>query len=344
MGVFILVAIIVTGCAYTPSQPVREITSQDPNIDACFSLVQNERYSEALQVCEDAVNANPDNFIVHAAYAKALAVTGRAETAETLYVRALEIDPDVLNTRMEYGILLKEKGNYTGALNQFDIILTNQPDHVPAYTEKASIFRMQKNWPRAGEMLRRAIELRPGDQALRIDLVQILISAGYQSEAGAVITDASRDFPDSVSLAFSFAALFQEHRMFRQAIAQYNRVLNLDPGNGSAAYNLALCYYQERNLREAERAVMLALQYQPDSSSANLLAGQIALDRGNAAGAERYFRKAIQLDASNGAAWIMLGNVLRRNGDRSGAAEAYRQALRINPSDETAKRNLKRVY
>jgi tetratricopeptide (TPR) repeat protein len=340
-----VVIIFLGGCAAIPAQPSRDRTPEsDPIIDDCFSLVDQGLYSQAVDICEQAAAAYPDNFIVHVSLAKALVSTGQIGRAEEHYIRALEIDPSVISARMELGILLKDSANYSDALNEFRDVINRRPDYVLAYMEKAQIYRIQRQWGRAADMFGQAVTIQPKDESLRADYVQALVNAGRLSQARSAMNTAASDFPDSVNLALSFGVLLQEQQRYNEAVAQYNRVLQMDPGNDSAGYNIALCYFQNRNIREAERAITRYLHRHPKSSSGNVLAAQIATSINNFSEAETYIRRALDIDRNIGAAWVMLGNILRRRNDRRGAAEAYREALRINPNDETARRNLRRVY
>ncbi len=343
-GVLIALVSVIAGCAAIPVQPSRDAETSDPIIDDCFALVDQRRFSDALDICEMAVMNYPDNFIAHVSYARALAETGQSDMAQEYYYRALEIVPAVVSARMELGILLKDSADYSNALEEFREVIERRPDFAAAYIQKAEIYRLQRNWTGAADFFGRAVEIQPEDETLRADYVQALSNAGQHSQARAAMNNASADFPDSINLALTFGVLLQQQQRYQEAIAQYNRVLRIDPGNDSAQYNIALCHFQNRNIREAERAITLYLQRRPDSGSANFLAGQIASSVNNFAEAEMYIRRALDLDPDNGAAWVMLGNILRRRNDRREAAEAYRQALRINPNDEVARRNLRRVY
>ena len=342
--IVILSIFILAGCA---SGPIRDGSGRSEKVsivDECFSLVNSGNYQNAIEICDQATIANPESFIAQTSYAKALAETGQIDLAEEHYRRALEIDPSVLNSRMELALLLKNSGMYGAALTEFQEVIRQQENFTQAIVETARTLVLMKNWTQAVDMFDRAILLQPEDEYLRIDLVKSLMKSGKISKSRKVMAKASQDFPHSGSMHFSFATLLQEQKLYREAISEYSKTLAIDSGNDSAQYNIAVCYYQDGQIQKAKRSINTYLNSHQGSSSANLLAGQIAFESGNLTEAESLFRKAIHADKTNGSAWVMLGNVLNKSGDKDGSKEAYRQALRINPNDAIAKKNLKRLY
>ncbi|MBN1878532.1 tetratricopeptide repeat protein [bacterium] len=346
--IFILVCLssFMTGCV-PDSRKIAQESRQadtDPMIDECFMLVESGKYSEAVDTCGQAVMNNPDSFIALAAYARALAETGQPEQAVLYYRQALDIESSVLITRMELGILLKQQGLYDEALKEFEILLDSQSDYYQAILEMARIYKIKGNWQLAAEKFRRASELQPGDEFIRIDLIRMLVKTEKKSEYQDAILKASNDFPESAVLHFSVGMILQEQNHFVDAINYYQRGISIDPGNSVARLNIAFCYYNEGQIGNARKNLALYLVKEPRSSSGHMLAGQIALSQDNLSDAEASFRTAIDCDTRNAAAFVLLGNVLQKQGERNGAKDAYRQALRINPNDPVAKRNLKRLY
>ena len=344
---FVFASVILwSGCVTGPGteQPGPGVSQTDPAIDRCFTLVDTGNYQEALGICEEASASNPGSFIALAAYAEALRETGNPELAEVYYRKALAIDPTALHTRMELGGLLQERGDGDAALTEYQAALDRQPDYLPAIIETARIHQALRHWESAADSYRKAIAIQPSDQQLRMELVQVLVSAGRFPDVGKVIADASTDFPESAGMQLTFGTILQEQKRYRDAIACFLTAVKLDPGNSMARYNLALSYFSNGQIPEARKALARFLSGKPDSSGGHFLAGQLAMQDNDHDQAEASFKKAIQYDSRNGAAYVMLGNLMQQRGDRDGAKEAYRQALRINPNDPVAKRNLKRLY
>lgn len=122
-------------------QGYRELLEQDPNdLDArrglARTLMEMERYDEALAQFNRAIDADPDFGATYANRAILYDRTGRYRKALTDYRRAIELDPEL------------DEG--PGWLTRF---LRNQPD-VPTIGERADYIAAQLEKPPEERMLR----------------------------------------------------------------------------------------------------------------------------------------------------------------------------------------------
>jgi len=102
---------------------------------------------------------------------------------------------------------------------------------------------------------------------------------------------------------------FYNEGKYEQAVAEYSKAIELDPGLASAYHNRGLAYYKME-------------QY--DLALAD-------------------FNKTIELDPKMSTAWVGKGISLERLGKYKEALEAYNKALEVNPNDQSAKDNKDRL-
>jgi len=123
----------------------------------------------------------------------------------------------------------------------------------------------------------------------------------------------ARNQPVPVDVAQLFAqgvALEEDPRNQLQAIAAYERVLELDPEHAAAHINLGTLYYNRQDYKAAEE----------------------------------HYRRALQIDPRYALAHFDLGNVLDETGRVAEAIETYLTALQLAPTYADAHYNLALAY
>lgn len=118
---------------------------------------------------------------------------------------------------------------------------------------------------------------------------------------------ASRDVAELFSRGVS---LEEDPRNQLQAIATYERVLELDPDHAAAHINLGTLYYNRQDY----------------------------------VAAEQHYRRAIKIDPRYALAYFDLGNVLDETGRVTEAVETYKAALQLAPTYADAHYNLALAY
>ncbi|WGV27867.1 serine protease [Halotia branconii] len=121
-----------------------------------------------------------------------------------------------------------------------------------------------------------------------------------------------------------------------QAIANYEKAIQLNPKYANAYYNLGIALFDQKKLDEAVAAYQKAIQLNPKDAIAynnlgNALSDQKKLDEAVAA-----YQKAIQLNPKYAIAYYNLGIALFDQKKLDEAVAAYQKAIQLNPKDADA--------
>jgi tetratricopeptide (TPR) repeat protein len=158
------------------------------------------------------------------------------------------------------------------------------------------------------------------------------ISASNPAPGSAVPPEAS------VDTLFAQAAHLARVGQVREAIAAYQKALDLRPASPNSWYNLARLLRRVRRFDEALLAYQQALDFkaeQPEEVHLNravILADYL----GRPFDAEGELRTALGLNPRYVPALLNLGNICEHRGDRSGAIAHYSRALFIDPFNALA--------
>jgi tetratricopeptide (TPR) repeat protein len=122
-----------------------------------------------------------------------------------------------------------------------------------------------------------------------------------------------------------------------EAIASFEKALQLDPSLSSVHYNLGAAYERKDNLEKAREHFQAAIKLKPDFGEAYLSLGNSYLaERKFDAPAIEALTKATELLPANYNAFYNLGVCYSNSGKYTEAEAAYRKAIVINPNEPVA--------
>jgi tetratricopeptide (TPR) repeat protein len=137
-------------------------------------------------------------------------------------------------------------------------------------------------------------------------------------------------------------ALFENGNV-EEAIAQYQKALEINPGYAPACNNLGNALLQQGKVDEAIAQLQRALQLKPDYAEAWVNLGNALLQQGKADEAIAHLQRALQINPDSANAHDILGNALLQRGNVNEAITQYQAALQINPQLAEAYYNLGNV-
>jgi len=128
-----------------------------------------------------------------------------------------------------------------------------------------------------------------------------------------------------------------------EALAEFNRAIELDPNNAQALYGRGLLYQGEKQHELAIGDFTAANGLKPQQVEPLLgrAVSYLAVDKVREAAAD--LDEAAQADPQNAQIWITRGQAYERLGDKPKAAESYGRAVNLRPGDEAARNGLARV-
>src|SRR5712692_9493119 len=123
---------------------------------------------------------------------------------------------------------------------------------------------------------------------------------------------------------------------FEAAIAPLQKVIADQPEFAYAHFQLAYVYTALKRTKEARAEYERTIALDPKMSEAYLNLGMLLLDNREDAAAVAPLRKAVDLLPAQSRPRYLLAVALDRSGDRTGAAESFEALLHLDPNDLTA--------
>lgn len=125
-----------------------------------------------------------------------------------------------------------------------------------------------------------------------------------------------------------------------EAIAHYNKALELNPNYGEAHYNLANSLLLLGRVEEAIAHYEKALEINPNNAPAHYNLAAVFVQSGRMDAAIDHYNKVLEIDPKHAAAHNNLGAVFARVGRVDEAIAHYVKALELNPNNAEAHYNL----
>ena len=242
--------------------------------------------------------------------------TGVYRDKVTFFSHVVALNPQARSAHLNLSIALNQAGRPEEALAAARIAVQKRPDYVKALCLLASGLVQKGLFVEAEEVLRRALEIDPGDRSARREMANLL--------------------------------RVQERR--EEALEAYRGLLEIDPNYALAHSYVGDLLVQLQRYEEAVEPLSKALRFiksapsvtpdLPTAHSVHVLLGTALRELGRTGPAEANFRQALQLEPRNMDALEQVAAAEFRRRRYREALELYRTQLEIDPDEAATHVNL----
>jgi tetratricopeptide (TPR) repeat protein len=290
-------------------------TRQLSLVQYCDEHIRSQNWQQALDMCNQAVELNPQSKSAHYARGSALLNMDRPEEALAAFQQVLDIDPIHTEALLAAG--------YTAAkLNRQDV---------------------------SQRYFHEYLAMNPGNVQVRLTIATRLANEGDPAGALKLVEEATAE-PDATAQMFQYAGHFamnaglalnaaggpatgevnEATEFFRKAITNYERAISMEPDSldASVERNLMLAY---RNVGNVDKALEIGQRITAtgDDAQAMSVYADVLKDAGRVDDALATLRRAAQLDPEMSLN-ARMGVLLLDAGRLDEASAAFKRALERN--------------
>lgn len=313
------------------------------------------------------LKAAPDNYIALTALGELYDRGGHSEKAEPLLARAVTASHDNPQIRMEWALVLARLHEYQKAQSALSglPLPSSAGAQIQFHRLKASVALGLGNSKTAAVEMEKALALKPDDEELRLttaatqvqcsnwkrveELTRPIFAKAHDPSVGMMLLEAqlganenvqptlealrksASNSPDEPAIRQRLAELLVSHEKFKEAIDDFQRVVELDPNRADMLFNLALAQFSARRLDDAlasaEKCKALA-----DSADLEDLLGDIQEARGDNLSAVKSYQAAVALAPSQEKFRLSLALELLRHKSFDPAKAVLHQAEELYPN------------
>jgi tetratricopeptide (TPR) repeat protein len=259
----------------------RQVTQLMPHCQEAWEGMGNALLSlgkadEALPALNEALRLHPGAVAVLFSLGQLYAAQGKGDLAVECYHRVLALRPERSVKLRPLGSLthwrlaevLDAQGKSEAAKAQFRKALS-QPDNAWSTLSTLGQLCLARGWYReAADQFEAAIQLRPGDARLHLNLAVSLEKLERAAEAGQQYAEAIRLDPNLAEAHFQFGLMLGREKKFLQAGEQFAQTVRLSPGWLQARIDLGAALMMQHRDAEARREFEEVLRRDPGNQRA----------------------------------------------------------------------------
>ena len=240
---------------------------------------------------------------------------------------------------IEVGETLIQIGNYVGAIENFNIVISFKPHLPEPYYFRAVAKHQLEDYRGAIKDYNSAIDIKPfyPDAYMNRGLAYLQLND---------FAKAIEDYNRAIELDPNNATIFNNRGIAKAsmkdidgAIADYDIALKINPKFTNSYINRSNARLMKNDIRGAIKDLNQAIIIRPHYSSAYLLRGLARFELNDYASALRDYDQCLKLDPKNANAFNNRGIVKQKLEDYKGAIVDYNFALQIDPTMASAYMN-----
>ena len=320
------------------------------------------RASQAVVSLRQASQLKPDYVPARLNLAKSLFESGEWEESQRIYQAVLNQYPEEALVKsgwknqaalLHYGLgrIHSARGDLRAAAESYGRACRLTPGFAAAHYSLAIAYRDLGEAPKAQEQLslfERHKEVKPPlEDPLMYEIetlksgVRYHLDQGHRLQMAGQIRQAVAEFqralklnPDDVQVHVNLISAYLDLRNPEKAEEHYHAAIKLAPNTYQAHYNFGLVMIVQKRFGEAIDAFKKALQINPHHADSHKSLGLLLLEEGRMTEAETHLRRAIENKPHFGVPHFALGQVLQRRGQSAEAIDHFLRALTLEDTND----------
>ncbi|MEZ6195344.1 MAG: tetratricopeptide repeat protein [Planctomycetota bacterium] len=212
---------------------------------ALFNLgtvyAKTSRWKEAREALETVAKKRPDDFLVWTNLAGARERTGDTDGAIEAARRAVSISTTRFEPVVNLAVSLLMRGNKDEAESLVALAVERAPEEPRVLSLQGDLALARRDLATAESFYRKAVEARtPPDHITAGKLGNALMAAGKRKEGLQWLRESAKS--DDPLAVYSLAVALFQNRLADEAVATYERLVELDPDHAEGHCNLGLLY------------------------------------------------------------------------------------------------------
>jgi tetratricopeptide (TPR) repeat protein len=221
-------------------------------------------------------------------------------------------------------------GNYTGAIENFNMIINIQP-HLPEPYYYRGVAKMNlEDYRGAINDLNKALEIKPFYPEALLYRGIVNYNLGKYEEAMNDYSEALKYDSENADIYNNRGICKAAMRDFEGAIKDYSKGIELKPKNFNAYLNRSIAYQVTEQWDKAIADCNQLIRLRPNSPMGYMSRGLIKIEKEDFAGALRDFDMAIYFDPNNAFAYQNRGMVKQQLESYEAAIMDYNKAIEID--------------
>ena len=263
-----------------PFAGLAEVTEFQRNYLSYGSIFfQREYYDQARASFEHALRDNPASAEASYGLGSVYLAQQKNQEARECFERVTKLQvsyPDTLpNTWNNLGLIATREGRTPDAIASFEEALRLSPDYLIALTNLGNVYRQQRQWNQAREILERAVATGPSDPDANYSLGMVYAQLNDTTHAYQYLERALEFRPVYPEALNNLGVLYVRTHRLDEAIQTFEQCIQVAPGFDQSYLNLARVYVIEGAPDKARSVLVELLKQRPDQAEGKKMLDQL---------------------------------------------------------------------
>jgi tetratricopeptide (TPR) repeat protein len=227
-----------------------------------------EALRDARLIYQKAVEAAPEDFYLHADFAKFKEDNGNYRDSVVQWSQVRDLLPFAPGPHYYLGRALARDGKNEAALHELALALSIRPDLPEALEEKGRLLASEKRFDDALKLLERAADSEPGNARICVERAKALQGTGRRAEAMLQLQRAVDLQPGYAEARYLLGVEFAVDGKVTSAAEQFLATIRLSPNYPPAHLNLGMALAKLNKLDEAVFQFQETLRLDPKNKKA----------------------------------------------------------------------------
>jgi tetratricopeptide (TPR) repeat protein len=220
-----------------------------------------DRYSEAIDACQQAVKINPYYDEAYLNLGNAYVGLGRDTEAIDAYQQVVKIKPDYAQAYNNLGLAYDGLGRSSEAIDAYQQAVKIKPDYAEAHYNLGYVYSKLNRRSEAIDAYQQAVKIRPDYAQAYNNLGFVYGSLGRYRQEIEVYQQAIKIRPDYAEAHNNLGAAYANLGRYSEAIDAYRQAVRINPDYAEAHDNLGYAYLAtgDKNSALAEYNILKSL-------------------------------------------------------------------------------------
>lgn len=194
-----------------------------------IKLYDSARFAELEQELKSLIRAHPLDFRLLNLSGICCYRLGQFERAIDQYKKAIKLNPNFTDARINLGVVYKILGNYEQAINEYHKVIDSNPEEFRALNNIGNLFLEKGDSKSAKQWFKQALSLKPSASDVLNNLGLVYKAENQLKMAEKYFLKAIKENKKSYEPALNLGITFQTTGQCLEAIKYYDIALGINP-------------------------------------------------------------------------------------------------------------------
>lgn len=265
---------------------------------------------------------------------------GKLEEAKQGYLVILRKNPRHVEALHSVGVILAQQKNFSKAIDYLKKAIQYEPTEPTFQLHLANVLKMQGLYNQACEVLKKTIELHPEYVPAFNNLGTVYYAKGCIDDAIRFYRIAIAKEPNYADAYYNLSIALLKRNEAAEAIQLLQKLLEHVPDHFAAHFHIACAYMQQEQFDHAIQTFLVIETSHPHHVETQTNLATCYLKKGSFDKAKIHYLKAIELDPRDTQSLFNLGYINMQQGNLDAAIQYYQRTVNLAHDSFAAHNNL----